>query len=79
MPFPEAWCSQCSFRVRKNVPFDGLRSEQEQVLEAFAPEAQRHEHDRRFIRVSWQSGGGWLRPPLGFVVRQRPPLGFVVR
>ena len=55
----EAWCSQCSFRVRKDVRFDGLRPEEEQVREAFSAEAEEHEHDGRFIRVSWESDDSW--------------------
>ena len=52
----EAWCSQCSFKVKKDVYFDGLRSEDMQVREAFLQEAEEHCHDGRFIRVSWGSG-----------------------
>ena len=61
----EAWCSQCSFRVGKDVNFESGRSELGQVREAFEDEAKAHEHDGKRIRVSWESGGSWREIELG--------------
>lgn len=57
----EAFCSQCTFKVKKAIEFDGVRSEAEQVREAVAGDLEGHEHPARFIRVSWAGNERPLR------------------
>ena len=57
---PEAKCYQCSFRVSKDVRFDGPGSEEQQIIDAFSGVVENHvpAHEGEFvIRVGWQSGG----------------------
>lgn len=57
----EARCWHCdSFKIRKNVLFDGTRSEEQQVRDAFRNDVERHTHEGKVIRASWESNGSWI-------------------